>query len=114
MCQRLALIAVEKDNVARFGLAAAQLQAQAHPFHLRFPVLTSLQRVPGPLPAELFSARPWTVAERTCARLAAASISARSAGIVQAAPVGHRFFQQGGDDAARRLHSSPEAGQARC
>ena len=29
MGQRLALIAVEKDNVARFGLLFAQLQAQA-------------------------------------------------------------------------------------
>ena len=31
MRQRLALIAVEKNNVARFGLLFAQLQAQAHP-----------------------------------------------------------------------------------
>ena len=30
MRQRLALIAVEKNNVARFGLLFAQLQAQAH------------------------------------------------------------------------------------
>ena len=60
MRQRLALIAVEKNNVARFGLLFAQLQAQAHPFHLAFR-LTSLQRVPGPPPAELFFARPWTV-----------------------------------------------------
>ena len=61
MRQRLALIAVEKNNVARFGLLFAQLQAQAHPFYLAFR-LTSLQRVPGPPPAELFFARPWTVA----------------------------------------------------
>ena len=61
MCQRLALIAVEKGNVARFGLVFAQLQAQAHPFHLAFR-LTSLQRVPRPSPAELFFAGPWTVA----------------------------------------------------
>ncbi len=54
MRQRLALIAVEKNNVARFGLLFAQLQAQAHPFHLAFR-LTSLQRVPGPPPAEVFS-----------------------------------------------------------
>ncbi len=60
MRQRLALIAVEKNNVARFGLLFAQLQAQAHPFHLAFR-LTPLQRVPGPPPAELFFARPWTV-----------------------------------------------------
>ena len=61
MRQRLALIAVEKNNVARFGLLFAQLQAQAHPFHLAFR-LTSFQRVPRPPPAELFFARPWTVA----------------------------------------------------
>ena len=61
MRQRLALIAVEKNNVARFGLLFAQLQAQAHPFNLAFR-LTSLRRVPGPPPAELFFARPWTVA----------------------------------------------------
>ena len=36
MRQLLALIAVEKNNVARFGLLFAQLQAQAHPFHLAF------------------------------------------------------------------------------
>ena len=61
MCQRLALIAVEKNNVARFGLLFAQLQAQAHPFHLAFR-LTPLQRVPWPPPADFFFARPWTVA----------------------------------------------------
>src|SRR5208337_1030314 len=61
MRQRLALIAVEKNDVARFGLPFAQLQAQAHPFHLAFR-LASLQRVPRPPPAELFFARPWTVA----------------------------------------------------
>ena len=61
MGQRLTLIAVEKNDVAGFGLLFAPLQAQAHPFHLAFR-LTSLQRVPGPPPAELFFARPWTVA----------------------------------------------------
>jgi hypothetical protein len=61
MGQRLALVAVEKHNVARFGLLSARLQAQADPFHLAFR-LTSFQGVPGPPPAELFFARPWTVA----------------------------------------------------
>ena len=61
MGQRLALVAVEKRDVARFDLLFAQLQAQTHPFHLAFR-LTSFQRVPGPPPAELFFARPWTVA----------------------------------------------------
>jgi hypothetical protein len=61
MGQRLALVAVEKNDVARLGLLLAQLQAQAYPVHLAFR-LTSLQRVPGPPPAELFFAKPWTVA----------------------------------------------------
>ena len=63
MRQRLALIAVEKNNVARFGLLFAQLQAQAHPFHLAFR-LTSLQRVPGPPPAELFFRKALDSCER--------------------------------------------------
>ena len=46
--QRLALIAVEKNNVARFGLLFAQLQAQARTFHLFAFRLTALQRVPAP------------------------------------------------------------------
>src|SRR3974390_2468538 len=53
MGQRLALVAVEKDNVAGFGLAFAQLQAQADPLHLAGD-LASLQRVPRPPPAEVF------------------------------------------------------------
>ena len=67
MRQRLALIAVEKNNVARFGLLFAQLQAQAHPFHLAFR-LTSLQRVPGPPPAELFFRKALDSCERLMRR----------------------------------------------
>ena len=54
MCQRLAL-------VAGFGLPFAQLQAQADPIRLGGD-LASLQRVPGPPPAEVFFATPWTAA----------------------------------------------------
>ena len=82
MRQRLALIAVEKDNVARFGLLFAQLQAQAHPFHLAFR-LTSLQRVPGPPPAELFFRKALDSCERLMRTPSRASISARRRGIVQ-------------------------------
>ena len=63
MRQSLALIAVEKHNVARFGLLFAQFQAQAHPFDLAFR-LTSLQRVPGPPQAELFFRKTLDSCER--------------------------------------------------
>jgi hypothetical protein len=60
MRQRLAFVAIEKIDVARFGLTLAQLQAQADPIHLAGR-LASLQRVPGPPPPELFFATPWTI-----------------------------------------------------
>ena len=82
MGQRLALIAVEKNNVAGFGLLFAQLQAQPHPFHLAFR-LTSLQRVPGPPPAELFFRKALDSCERLMRTPSRASISARRRGIVQ-------------------------------
>src|SRR5271166_2465809 len=82
MSQRLALIAVEKNDVARFGLLFAQLQAQADPFHLAFH-LTSLQRVPGPPPAELFFRKALESCERLMRTPSRASISARRRGIVQ-------------------------------
>ena len=115
MRQRLALIAVEKNNVARFGLLFAQLQAQAHPCHLSFR-LTSLQRVPGPPPAELFFARPWTTAYAHA--LARFDLGAE-AGNRPVAPVGHRFFQQGDDDAQggftlHRRRAWRNAGLQRC
>src|ERR1700690_1855815 len=53
MGQRLALVPVEKHNVAGFGLLSAQLQAQADSLHLAGD-LASLQRVPRPPPAEVF------------------------------------------------------------
>src|ERR1019366_10567888 len=61
MRQRLALVAVEKNDVAGFGLLLAQLQAQADPLHLAG-CLASLQRVPRAPPAELFFRSAWTVA----------------------------------------------------
>ena len=61
MGQRLALVTVEKNDVARLGLLFAQLQAQAHAVHLALR-LTPFQSVPRPPPAELFFAGPWTVA----------------------------------------------------
>ena len=82
MRQRLALIAVKKNNVARFGLLFAQLQAQTHPFHLAFR-LTSFQRVPGPPPAELFFRKALDSCERLMRTPSRASISTRRRGIVQ-------------------------------
>ena len=53
MRQRLALIAVEENDVASFRLLFSQLQAQADPFDLGGD-LAALQRVPWPPPTELF------------------------------------------------------------
>jgi hypothetical protein len=53
MCQRLALVAVEQDNIAGFSLLLAQLQTQADAFDLGGN-LTTAQRVPRPPPAEVF------------------------------------------------------------
>jgi hypothetical protein len=61
MRQRLALVAIEQDNVTRSGLLLAQLQAQAEPFDLAGG-LASLQGVPWSPPMELFFAMPWTAA----------------------------------------------------
>jgi hypothetical protein len=61
MRQRLALIAIEQNDVAGFGLLLAQLQAQADPLDLGG-ALAAFQRVSRPPPAEVFFATPWTVA----------------------------------------------------
>ena len=82
MGQRLALVAVEKRDVARFGLLFAQLQAQTHPFHLAF-LLTSLQRVPRPPPAELFFRKALDSCERLMCTPSRSAISARRREIVQ-------------------------------
>jgi hypothetical protein len=61
MRQRLTLIAIEKHDVAGFGLLLAQLQTQAYPIDLAGN-LPSFQRVPRPPGTGLFFATPWTVA----------------------------------------------------
>ena len=61
VCQRLAVVAIEQDDVAGFGLLLAQAQTQPDAFDLDR-VLTAIQRVPRPPPAELFFAMPSTVA----------------------------------------------------
>ena len=82
MGQRLALVAVEKNDVAGFGLTLAQMQAQADPIDLAGG-LTSLQRVPGPPPAELFFRNALDSCDRLMLTPSRASISARRRGIVQ-------------------------------
>jgi hypothetical protein len=59
--QRLALIAIEKHDVAGFCLLLAQLQTQAYPIDLAGN-LPPFQGVPRPPVTELFFATPWTVA----------------------------------------------------
>ena len=61
MRQRLALIAIQKHDVAGFCLLLAQLQAQANPVDFAGN-LPPFQRVPRPSVTELFFATPWTVA----------------------------------------------------
>ena len=82
MRQRLALVAVKKNDVASFGLLFAQLQTQADPVHLAGD-LASLQRVPGPPPTELFFRSALDNCDRLMRTPSRVSISARSRGIVQ-------------------------------
>ena len=82
MRQRLALVAVEKNDVAGFGLLLAKLQAQADPVHLAG-CLASLQRVPRTPPAELFFRSALDSCERLMRTPSRASISARRRAIVQ-------------------------------
>ena len=82
MGQRLALVAVEQNNVAGFGLLLAQLQTQADPFDLPGD-LAPLEGVPRPPPAELFFRSALDSCDRLMRTPARASISARSRGIVQ-------------------------------
>src|SRR5271166_3118613 len=82
MRQRLALVAIEQNNVAGFGLLLAQLQTQADPFDL-VGDLASLQGVPGSPPTELFFRSALDSCDRLMRTPARASISARSRGIVQ-------------------------------
>ena len=82
MRQRLAFVAVEKNDVAGFSPALAQLQAQADPIHLAGR-LASLQRVPGPPPTELFFRKAFDSCDRLMRTPSRASISARRRAMVQ-------------------------------
>ena len=110
MGQRLALVAVEKNDVARLGLLFAQV-GQAHAFHLAFR-LTSFQRVAGPPPAELFFRKALDSCERLMRTPSRASISTRRRGIVQLRGSATAAWSKG-RPRARRLRSSPAAGPAR-
>ena len=82
MGQRLALVAIEKDNVAAFGLLFAQVQAQADPLHLaggRRPF--SVCR--GRRQRKSFFRNALDSCERLMLTPSRASISARSRGIIQ-------------------------------
>ncbi len=82
MRQRLALVAIEQNNVAGFGLLLAQLQTHADPLDL-VGDLASFQGVPRPPPTELFFRSALDSCDRLMRTPARASISARSRGIVQ-------------------------------
>ena len=82
MRQRLALIAVEQNDVAGFGLLLAQLQAQADALDL-VGDLASFQGVSRPPPAELFFRSALDSCERLMRTPACASIS-----VICCAPLG--------------------------
>ena len=82
MCQRFTLVAVQKHDIAGFGLALAQLQTQTDPIHLVCD-LPSLQRVPRAPPTELFFRNALDNCERLMRTPSVFSISARSRAIVQ-------------------------------
>jgi hypothetical protein len=101
MRQLLLFVAVEKNDVACFGLTLAQLQAQADPIQLASG-LAPLQRVLGPPPTELFFATPWTIATGRCSRPYALR-SRRAGGNRPFRPVGYRQLKQERDHAQRRF-----------
>jgi hypothetical protein len=82
MRQCLALVTVEQDDVAGFGLLLAQLQTQADPLNLGGD-LAALQRVPRTPPAELFLRNTLDNCEWLMRTPSRASISLRSRGMVQ-------------------------------
>ena len=61
MRQRLTFVTVKKNDIARLSLLFTKLQTQTDPIDLTGG-LTSLQRVPGPPPSELFFATPCIIA----------------------------------------------------
>ena len=77
MRQRLALVAVEQNDVAGFGLLLAQLQTQADAFDLGGD-LAALQRVPRTSPTKLFLRNALDNCERLIRTPSRASISLRS------------------------------------
>ena len=112
MRQRLALIAIEKNDVAGFGLLLAQLQAQADPIDLAGD-LPPFQRVPRPPVAELFFRSALDSCERLMRTPSRASISARRRAIVQFGRSATGSSSNGVTHAQAPLHSSPAAGRAR-
>src|SRR5947209_9468283 len=82
MRQRLALVPVEQNDVAGFGLLLAQLQTQADTFDLGGD-LAALQRVTRTSPTKLFLRSALDNCERLIRTPSRASISLRSRGIVQ-------------------------------
>ena len=82
MRQRLAFIAVKKNDIASLSLTLAKLQTQTDPIHLGGD-LTPLQRVPGPPPTKLFFRNAFDNCDRLMRTPSRASISARRRAIVQ-------------------------------
>src|SRR5271166_711246 len=80
--QGLALVAVEEDDVAGFGLGLAQLKAQPHALDLAG-ALAAFQRVPGPPPAEVFFRSALDSCDLPILTPSRASISVMRRGIVQ-------------------------------
>src|SRR5271166_5853326 len=82
MRQRLALVAIEQNDVARFGLLLAQLQPHPDPFDV-VGALAPLQGVARPPPTELFFRSALDSCDRLMRTPSRASISTCSRGIVQ-------------------------------
>src|SRR5580700_9921601 len=80
--QGLALVAVEEDDVAGFGLSLAQLKAQSHAFDLGGN-LAAFQRVPRPPPTEVFFRNALDNCDLPILTPSRASILAMRRGIVQ-------------------------------
>ena len=80
--QGLALVAVEENDVAGFGLGLAQLKAQSHAFDL-VGNLAAFQRVPRPPPTEVFFRSARDNCDLPILTPSRASISAMRRGIVQ-------------------------------
>src|SRR6516225_4766589 len=82
MRQRLALVAIEQNDVAGLGLGLAQLKAQSHALDL-VGDLAAFQRVAGPPPAEVFFRKTLDSCDRLIVMPAWPAISALRRAIVQ-------------------------------